>query len=103
MSAKLPEKFAAWRSRRVSLPKTESQGDNRPGLRHESERLRPVAGGRCGSPVLDRERRGFPMKKLQIVGTGCPKCKKPTENTEAATRILDGRLGLCNKEKTHEQ
>ena len=24
------------------------------------------------------------MKKLQILGTGCPKCKKLAENTEAA-------------------
>ena len=26
------------------------------------------------------------MKKLQILGTGCPKCKKLAENTEAAAR-----------------
>ena len=24
------------------------------------------------------------MKKLQVLGTGCPKCEKLTENTEAA-------------------
>jgi len=29
------------------------------------------------------------MKKLQILGTGCPKCKKLAENTEAAARDLD--------------
>ncbi len=26
------------------------------------------------------------MKKLQILGTGCPKCEKLAENTEAAAR-----------------
>ena len=29
------------------------------------------------------------MKKLQILGTGCPKCKKLAENTETAVRELD--------------
>jgi small redox-active disulfide protein 2 len=28
------------------------------------------------------------MKKLQILGTGCPKCKKLAENAEAAAREL---------------
>ncbi len=28
------------------------------------------------------------MKKLQILGTGCPKCRKLAENTEAAAREL---------------
>jgi len=28
------------------------------------------------------------MKKLQIFGTGCPKCKKLTENAETAAREL---------------
>jgi len=28
------------------------------------------------------------MKKLQILGTGCPKCKKLTENTEIAAKAL---------------
>jgi len=28
------------------------------------------------------------MKKLQILGTGCPKCEKLTENTEAAAKAL---------------
>jgi len=28
------------------------------------------------------------MKKLQILGTGCPKCKKLAENTETAARHL---------------
>jgi len=28
------------------------------------------------------------MKKLQILGTGCPKCKKLAENAEAAAKKL---------------
>jgi small redox-active disulfide protein 2 len=28
------------------------------------------------------------MKKIQILGTGCPKCKKLAENAEAAVRAL---------------
>ena len=28
------------------------------------------------------------MKKLQILGTGCPKCKKLAENSEAAAQSL---------------
>jgi len=28
------------------------------------------------------------MKKLQILGTGCPKCKKLAEHTEAAAKSL---------------
>ena len=28
------------------------------------------------------------MKKIQILGTGCPKCKKLTENAEAAAEAL---------------
>ncbi|MDP2982254.1 MAG: thioredoxin family protein [Candidatus Latescibacter sp.] len=28
------------------------------------------------------------MKKIQILGTGCPKCKKLTENAEAAANEL---------------
>ena len=28
------------------------------------------------------------MKKLHILGTGCPKCKKLAENTEAAAKAL---------------
>lgn len=28
------------------------------------------------------------MKKIQILGTGCPKCKKLTENAEAAAKAL---------------
>ena len=29
------------------------------------------------------------MKKIQILGTGCPKCKKLAENAEAAAKALD--------------
>ena len=29
------------------------------------------------------------MKKLQILGTGCPKCKKLAEQTETAAKALD--------------
>ena len=28
------------------------------------------------------------MKKLQILGTGCPKCRKLTEHTEIAAKAL---------------
>lgn len=28
------------------------------------------------------------MKRIQILGTGCPKCKKLTENAEAAAKTL---------------
>ena len=28
------------------------------------------------------------MKKIQILGIGCPKCKKLTENAEAAAKML---------------
>jgi small redox-active disulfide protein 2 len=28
------------------------------------------------------------MKKLQILGSGCPKCKKLAENTETAAKAL---------------
>ena len=28
------------------------------------------------------------MKKIQILGTGCPKCKKLAENTETAAKNL---------------
>ena len=29
------------------------------------------------------------MKKIQILGTGCPKCKKLAENAEAAVKELE--------------
>ncbi|MCD6416265.1 MAG: TM0996/MTH895 family glutaredoxin-like protein [Planctomycetes bacterium] len=28
------------------------------------------------------------MKKIQILGTGCPKCRKLAQNTEAAAKAL---------------
>ena len=28
------------------------------------------------------------MKKIQVLGTGCPKCRKLAENVEAAARAL---------------
>jgi len=28
------------------------------------------------------------MKKIQVLGTGCPKCKKLAENVEAAAKAL---------------
>ncbi len=28
------------------------------------------------------------MKRLQVLGTGCPKCKKMAENAEAAAKAL---------------
>ncbi len=28
------------------------------------------------------------MKRLQVLGTGCPKCRKLAENTEAAAKAL---------------
>ncbi|HUW32665.1 MAG TPA: thioredoxin family protein [Planctomycetota bacterium] len=28
------------------------------------------------------------MKKIQILGTGCPKCRKLAENTELAAKVL---------------
>lgn len=30
------------------------------------------------------------MKKIQILGTGCPKCKTMTKNAEKAVEELDG-------------
>jgi len=32
---------------------------------------------------------GANMKKIQILGTGCPKCKKLTENAEEAAKSAD--------------
>jgi small redox-active disulfide protein 2 len=36
----------------------------------------------------DRENGSHDMKKIQILGTGCPKCKKLTENAEVAAKTL---------------
>ncbi len=30
--------------------------------------------------------RGYAVKKIQILGTGCPKCRKLAENAEAAAK-----------------
>lgn len=30
------------------------------------------------------------MSKIQILGTGCPKCKKLVENAESAVKLLSG-------------
>ena len=34
------------------------------------------------------------MKKIQILGTGCPKCKKLAENAETAIRDLGGEVEI---------
>jgi len=34
------------------------------------------------------------MKKIQILGTGCPKCKKLAENAETAARDLGGEFEI---------
>jgi small redox-active disulfide protein 2 len=34
------------------------------------------------------------MKKIQILGTGCPKCKKLAENAEAAAKELGIEYGI---------
>jgi small redox-active disulfide protein 2 len=34
------------------------------------------------------------MKKIQILGTGCPKCKKLAENAEAAAKDLGGEFDI---------
>ena len=34
------------------------------------------------------------MKKIQILGTGCPKCKKLAENAEAAVKDLGGEFEI---------
>lgn len=34
------------------------------------------------------------MKKIQILGTGCPKCKKLAENAEAAIKDMGGEYDI---------
>jgi small redox-active disulfide protein 2 len=34
------------------------------------------------------------MKKIQILGTGCPKCKKLAESAEAAIKDLEGEFEI---------
>jgi len=33
-------------------------------------------------------REEYPMRKMQVLGTGCPKCKTLTANAEAAVKAL---------------
>ena len=42
------------------------------------------------------------MKKLQILGTGCPKCKRLTENAEAAVKELGIEYELEKVTKVNE-
>ena len=34
------------------------------------------------------------MRKIQILGTGCPKCKKLAENAQEATQNLEGKFEI---------
>jgi small redox-active disulfide protein 2 len=34
------------------------------------------------------------MKKIQILGTGCPKCKKLAENAQQAMQSLEGQFEI---------
>ena len=34
------------------------------------------------------------MRKIQVLGPGCPKCKKLAENVEAAVRELEGEFKI---------
>lgn len=40
------------------------------------------------NPRIHVFQKGTSMKKIQILGTGCPKCKKLAENAEAAAKEL---------------
>jgi len=42
------------------------------------------------------------MKKIQILGTGCPKCKLLTANAEAAVKALGIEAQVEKVEKIHE-
>ncbi|MBN1942875.1 MAG: TM0996/MTH895 family glutaredoxin-like protein [Phycisphaerae bacterium] len=42
------------------------------------------------------------MKKLQILGTGCPKCKKLAENAEAAAKAAGVEIELVKVTDIHE-
>jgi len=42
------------------------------------------------------------MKKIQILGTGCPKCKQLTANTEAAVKALGIEAQIEKVEKIQE-
>jgi small redox-active disulfide protein 2 len=42
------------------------------------------------------------MKKIQILGTGCPKCKKLAENAEAAVKELSVEYDIEKVTKINE-
>jgi small redox-active disulfide protein 2 len=42
------------------------------------------------------------MKKIQILGTGCPKCHKMAENAEAAIQDLGGEFEIEKVTKINE-
>ena len=42
------------------------------------------------------------MKKIQILGTGCPKCKKLMENAEAAAGELGGEYEIVKVDNIAE-
>lgn len=42
------------------------------------------------------------MKKIQILGTGCPKCKKLAENAEAAAREMGIEYALEKVTQIHD-
>jgi small redox-active disulfide protein 2 len=42
------------------------------------------------------------MKRIQILGTGCPKCHKLTENAEAAIQDLGGEFEIEKITKINE-
>lgn len=42
------------------------------------------------------------MKKIQILGTGCPKCKKLAENTEAAISEFPGQFEITKVTEINE-
>jgi len=41
-----------------------------------------------GGQPFRKEREETAMRKLQVLGTGCPKCKKLAENADTAARAL---------------
>jgi small redox-active disulfide protein 2 len=42
------------------------------------------------------------MKRIQILGTGCPKCKALAANAEAAVKALDIEAGIEKVEKIQD-
>ncbi len=47
-----------------------------------------AGGAPAGEPFTDDTERQQEMKKLQVLGMGCPKCKQLAANAEAAARAL---------------